>query len=287
MISDVSRHFNTAQTIALTALLTLSGAACAQNTSGFIDCALVANVLPSSMSDLSEENGRVWFVSKEAVAQRGKEQKKLPIVSANRHELLQQGSRFLTRLPRTWDTTLAQNQNFYIVRSKVIRSNQQRQPFGQVMRIIGVANMTADGVEVEMQSGAVDVVRALIIVKSITEVTEQDFLLPKVCWPKSPAVEAVPPQVTPHESAQVLAFLSEHYIAAKDAFVLMNKGARAGVALKQTWLLMDELPNQPASMKSFGSAQVMQVFDDMSLLQIKESTHEVRVNTALRFAPKP
>lgn len=284
MTSNALRHFNTAKTIALTAMLAYNNSY-AHESNNAINCELLPKItpftnLPPHTSDL------MWFTPNSNAVH---DKKTLSIMPADRSELWYQGSYILTRLPSNWDLIQPDNQLFYIVRSKNMRSNKSRRPFGQVMRVIGVAQIKENLHAINDVNEHSEITRILRIIQSSSEVTRQDRLVPKSCLHTDSNTTHHPSLTTPAptKKAHVLAFLNEYYIGAKGSIILISKGSKSGVSLNQTWLLIDELPNQPISSKAFGSAQVLQVFENVSVLQITQTSHEVRPNTLLKFSAKP
>lgn len=283
MTSNTSRYFNTAKTIAITAILTLHHSSYAQKSNN-TNCETVFKITPFTAL-LPSASKNIWFIPN---ANDVPNTKTLSIMSANRSELLHQGSRFLTKLPKGWDLQNPNSQLFYIVRSKTIRSKNLQRKLGRMMQVIGMAQLEKNPQATNDTNEQSEIMHSLKIIKSTAEVTKQDKLLPKPCLHinLNTITESSPKKTPTTKRAHVLAFLSEYYIGSKDSIILINKGSKSGIALKQTWSFLDELQNQPASAESFGSAQVLQVFEEMSILQITKTSHEVRLNTPLILLPK-
>ena len=191
----------------------------------------------------------------------------LKIMPADERTLWSVGNRILAQ-PTTDDT------EFVIVRSKNIKTSDYRPALGQFVSVIGWAKV--DGKPI---NGAV----ALKITKADVEITAQDKLLPASCFVNNLKNTVVQPADI-KDTAKIIAFINETDIGERNSLIIVDKGRATSIAVGQTWSLIDQ-NNQLASAQPFGQAQVLQVFDDISILKITAAQHEARLQTQLRYLP--
>ena len=269
-------YFNTAATLAIAAVLGWSGAARAalDNSEAFCQDTLAID------PNIALANN-VHFIPRSSDYDDARNQLKdslLPIMPADHTTIWNLGSRILTQVPTDWDLSNTANQYFLIVRGKTVQTGTYRPALGQFIQTIGIAR-----VEPSAQTPTV----ALKIIAAQQEVTANDQLISASCAPHAIATidttdlgVAIDP--TTEIAPKVVAFLDENTVGARDSVVLVDKGLNDGVLVGQAWDLVDQLPNQPASAKSFGRAKVIQSFTDVSMLRIGNVSHEVRLQTLLR-----
>lgn len=274
-------HFITAAALALVSMVVFQGAAHAQTPLNDVCAAALAPSTPNGLLTAD-----TWFVAQEHQA--AKTSLKSPlfnIMPADASTLWSSGSRVLSNLPAPINTTQSDDQSYFIVRAKAVHAPSHLNPLGQTLKIIGTAYLDERVKPAMSNAEPTSQVRALTITESTTEVTSSDRLLPKNCWRVDERPTEPVTNLLPSAPAKIIATLDDTAITSQAAFVLIDQGGKNGVARLQNWQLIDQLPNQPASAKTFGTAQIVQVFDDFSIARISHATHEARINTTLVFAP--
>lgn len=221
-----------------------------------------------TLISVAQQDG--WFVH-DANERANFTKNTLKIMPANERTLWRLGDRVLAQ--PTADT------EFMIVRSKNIKTSDYRPALGQFVSVIGLA---------KLDSKPIDGTVALKITKADVEITAQDKLLPASCFVSSLEHTVSQPTTAASadikDTARIIAFINETYIGERNSVVVVDKGRATGIAVGQRWLLIDQ-NNHLASALPFGQAQVLQVFDDISILQITSAQHEAQLNTLLRYLP--
>ena len=237
------------------------------------------NRLPSPYGGLG---GGAWFLSNELGDSKDDFfSATLPILAADHHMLWGVNSRILTQIKSPSTTSLIDpDAVFYIVREHVIKPNPYRRALGRRIEVIGSARLA--GEQTPALKGISTV--PLIIRTATDEVSLSDRLLPLGCV-AGDLTSALPSSASldPTNAAKIKVLLNNAYVGERKAMALINQGQDHGVAVGQVWQLVDELPNQPASVKAFGRVRVLQVFENSSVVYVERAAHEVEVGSVLRF----
>lgn len=274
-------NFNTAIALATAALCALSGVAHAQSHTTVCETQHINNPNDLGVRFLPHEPA---FESAQAEFKKSL----WPILPADETSFWSVGSRILTQAPNNEDVRQHLEHSFFVVRITPVKPNPYKPVLGQFIQIIGTADAKA---YLSATSFAAAPTFALNITHATKEITAHDYLVPMRCMPLAMVAhtwlegvtDVTQRDATAVRAPQVIAFLEEPTIAARGAIALIDQGLNDGVVRAQKWRFIDELPNQPASAKAFGNAEIVESFANMSLIRIDESSHEVRIGTSLRM----
>lgn len=292
------RYFTTALRLVAAGILTSHTLAMAQSGTQPIElnCENDFGVKPqATLIETFSDGG--WFVPAQDNKNINLEEATLPFASCEERVFLQKNDLMFIQLPAT--SSIAQSNidwssvgaaHFRIVRSTPVKNGSYQVPLGQFIETVGWAKIApkVDFVALNNVKSTKNLkITPLTIIDTNREVLPSDLLLPVACEQKQP-LPADSTVVTTEisatdKTARILKLLNADRIGAHSTLFLVDKGQLHGVQLGQNWQLLDTLGKNSGVAKPFGEAVVTQVFDNMSVLILRRSAHEVQEGDLLQL----
>lgn len=185
-------------------------------------------------------------------------------------------------------------ESYLIVRNGVPIRDMQGRMVGSFAHLIAKARwdsrvqLAQNDVQADSESWLAIPLR---IEQSAREVDHNDRVIPRVCFNLSKTMDndALGVSAVAATQAQVLGFADEYNMGAQTHLAVMDKGSTQGVAKGQIWFLIEALSKEKmnqslAVSRVRGQVQVVQVFEQYSLIRIDASEREVMRGTYLKRA---
>lgn len=293
MTPQIKRHFNTAARFLTVCILASSMSAHAQTstdntatTNSADACPLLFDAAASGINDDGQYGWR--FSPNTSTARAALESQTFFFVHAQEHLLITDTDEILVKFPKTSNHQSAET--FPIVRITPIKTGRYRPALGDFIEIVGQAEMDRASDIIALPSTDDTVVTPLRITHAYREIFPTDKILTRasICHDTAMGPTSSPVTIADNATAHSTALLNHHMMGVEKTVFTIDKGLNQGVQVGQTWRLLDTLAKGTNTAKPFGEAQVVQVFDEMSVLIVNEAAHEVLVDTLLQIkAPAP